>query len=206
MNFKCLLATLSLAAAASTPAFSATIDFTGANNSLGHSQTFGSGAGSVTAYAFNTNGSNASLFGKNGGGSENGLGITGTLDNEITSSTFIQLNVSNLTTPFSLAIGSTQSQEGFSVYVSNTLGSLGTLYQDIHTPTSDPFSTALISTTDTYVSVTADGNPSGVGNVLLDTLTTSPATTSPVPEPSSLVLLGTGILSAAGALRRKLSA
>ena len=44
----------------------------------------------------------------------------------------------------------------------------------------------------------------GADNVLVNTLTYTPA--SPTPEPSSLIMLGTGILGAAGAIRRKLCA
>jgi hypothetical protein len=51
---------------------------------------------------------------------------------------------------------------------------------------------------DHFVSITADNEDS---NVLLDGLTTTVT-----PEPNSLLLLGTGIIAAAGALRKKLAA
>ena len=68
------------------------------------------------------------LFAKTGGGDENGLGLAGTDDNEITAATFIQLTVptvpgSSLKT---LSLGSVQSGELAEIFFSKTLGTLGT--------------------------------------------------------------------------------
>ncbi len=185
---------LSLVTACASPAFCDTINFAGPDTTYGHSKTYGS----VTAYAFNNNGSNRNLYGKNDGGSEHGVGISGNSDNEINSGSFLQLNTSSISGPFSLSIGSTQLTEGFGVYFSSVLGSIGTLQHDYTDPGTDPFSTMNFSVpVGDFISIRADGS----GNVLLDSLTTAAT-----PEPSSLLLLGTGILGAAGFLRRKLSA
>ena len=198
LNIKLVLATLCLGTATASPAFCDAVNFTGNNSTLGHSQTYGS----LTAYAFGSNGASLDLYGKKEGGSENGVGISGTSDNEITTSTFVQLDIAKLYgDPFSLTVGSTQKIEGFDVYASNTLGSLGTEIAAFPEPGADPFATPYFSTADRYVSIEADRTSGGNQNVLLDSLTTAAT-----PEPNSLMLFGTGILAAAGVVRRRLAA
>lgn len=201
MNVKLCLAALSLVALTAAPAFSDTINFNNPTGELNHSQMYSSGSSSVTVYGFNNNGSNRDLFGKNDGGSEHGVGIDDASDNEITTTTFVQVDISALTGPFTLSIGSTQDVEGFNIFASNALGTLGTEIGHFPTPGSDPFTTGLISTSDKFISIQANGNSDSSNNVLLDSLTTAST-----PEPSSLILLGTGILGLAGVVRRKISA
>jgi hypothetical protein len=185
-----LLLVFAVAPAAKADTF--TFIFPGTHTgTLGTSQAFTSGGVTITAYGFSSQGHATNLFGKTEGGDETGLGLVGTTDNEITTTSFIQLDMANLwaknPTAFSLSIGSVQAGEGWSIYGSNTLGDRGTLLMSGTTDFPNSFSFASIPTSFRYITIQASSH-----DVLLNGLsaTTHNATT---PEPATMTLLGTGL-------------
>jgi hypothetical protein len=207
MKYKLATALIFAAAFAGT-AFCDTISFATPTGDLGTSHTYTLGSTSVTAYGYNfgfPNNTATDLYGKNAGGTESGLGIANTgSEHEITSSTFISLDVSQISGPFSLSIGSTQGNEGFVLCFETSKGVTGgSRCTSYNAPLGDPDVVSGLSLPggDSFITIRQDGRPED-GNVLLDSIT---YTTAATPEPSSLMLLGTGILGAAGVIRRKLS-
>ena len=111
----------------------------GSNASVGSaSQSYTVSGFTITAYGYDNSGGVGSphtLYFKNLGVSERGLGITGTPDNELQVNGagvplhFIQLDLSSILalnfTSGQIEVGSIQSGESWNLYGSNTLGSLG---------------------------------------------------------------------------------
>ena len=148
-------------------------------------------------------GTPTNLYGKNGGGDENGVGINAGSDREIVGNYFVQLDFTTLQAALSNAtaeieIGSVQSGETFSIYGSNTVGKPGTLLINsanldetfLSLPKFDQYS---------YYSV---GAPSG--NVLVSAISVQDCGTccAQVPEPGAMTLLGCG-LAGVGLLRKR---
>lgn len=108
------------------------VSFNTPTGTLPASQTYNVAGVPITAYGFANDGTPKALFGKNQGGTESGLGISGSNSaNEITTANFVQLDLRNLITSNAtgvcLLVNSVQSGEAYNVYGSNTLGSIGTL-------------------------------------------------------------------------------
>lgn len=195
-----LLFILSAAARAETVTFNFDTCGNGTtkNASCGSSTTYTVDGFTIIATAFPAPGSTGTLFAKQGGGDENGLGLTNdpTHDNEITAGSFIQLNLDVAggvipVVPLTIVMDSSTGSDAWKLYESNTSGATSGTVEA--TGTNELAFT--IDPADDFLDVTATG-----GNVLLHSL----SFTAPTPEPSGLMLLGTGILGLAGVVRRKL--
>lgn len=183
-----LLSMATLAVASATTTF----NFNVPSGTLGNSQVYTVGGVSITAYGFNGSSSPTDLYGKNGGGDENGVGLAGETNSEINvGQGFIQLGLSGLVGPFTITIGSTTGSDAWKIIGSNMLGSAtGTAIlsggdESPHT----------ITTSAKYLTVEATA-----GNVLLDQFTA----TSSVPEPGAISLVASGLaLIGMSRLKRK---
>lgn len=179
-------------------------NFDSPTGTLGVSQAYSSNDLGITAYGFSSAGTSTDLYGKQDGGDENGLGISGLANNEIGGSAFIQLCLvlvedGGLQNPqFDLAIGSVQNGEGYAIYGSNVMGSLGNLI--LTGNLDETFFSVPGAVNYKFLSIQAT-----TGNVLVSSLS---AAASPTPEPGSLVLFGSGLtlLGACISRRMKLAA
>ena len=192
---------LALGLAAQCRADTVTFDFASPTGKLGTSQVYISDGETLTAYGFRIGKGDTitptDLYGKQSGPDENGLGINFDpgKDHEISAQTFVQLDISGLSSStIGLDIGSVQAREGFAVYGSNTLGSLGTwISSGGHNMDGVLFTNNYAGYQ--FLDITATNN-----NVVLGALT---ATTSPTPEPATLGMLGGGLLLVGGMRLRK---
>jgi hypothetical protein len=169
------------------------VTFTFQENGLGNlgaTSTFTETGLSITAYAS----SGQTLYAKNGGGDETGLGITSdpSGDWEIYPGTFIQLKGAGVAIT-SLLLGSVQSGDGdtATIYYSTTLGVLGTL---LGTLTSDGTFNIPLADQGGYIGISA-----GAGNILLDSATGQ----ATVPDAPRTFLLFGFALTALGMMKRK---
>jgi hypothetical protein len=165
---------------------------------LGSTQVETSTAGgyTITAKGYSAiNGSLTALFGKTGGGDENGLGIHSdpTGNNEIWGTTFIQLDVQSAIsaglTGFNFSMGSSTSNEAWKVFGSNSAGGLS-LSSVLAAGTDE--ATHTLAGGYRYYDFFYDPSHSGTGgkNVLLHQF----AAVTSVPEPSTWAMLILGFM------------
>ncbi|MGD0468501.1 MAG: PEP-CTERM sorting domain-containing protein [Terriglobales bacterium] len=193
------LIVLAVACVMAPAAFASTItwDFaTASNASLGSkTHTYTEDGISITATG------SKDLYYKVDGGDETGLGLVGESDHEIEKGQSIVLNLGGLfskdVTGLTLTLGSIQKGE-----VGYVCDAFADCMKFDYTKDFKPVSIMKL-----YSDMIAHGAVNGQltvtackGDVLIDQL----QATATVPEPSSLLLMGSGVLAMAGVVRRKL--
>jgi hypothetical protein len=194
-----LLSVVAFVCVAATCASADTVTFN-FSSTTGTSTTQSYTAGGLTITATGT----SDLFFKNGGGDETGLGLVGTSQNEITPGQSITFDLSSLfsanISSLSIALGSIQPgrsggpNEGGQVCGAGTCISFGPSQSGQLVDITSLFD-AMKAANNGSLTVTATS-----GNVLVDEI----QVTTTVPEPNSLLLLGSGVFAVAGAFRKRL--
>ncbi len=175
------------------------------------------GAFTLTGYGYNADNTPHNLYWKHNGGDENGLGLTGTRDNELTLqnnatqiANYIQIDVSQvfkISPTGQIRLGSTTNGEAYDLWGSNTQGSLGTKILNAGTSDNTFFNIpnwgqyAYIGVTVHPYPIPNTGgttSPHAYDNVLMGAISVCP-----IPEPTSFVLAAFGIAGAGLLLRRR---
>ena len=181
------------------PAFATPINFDFSqfgSGDLGHSRNFTAGAYTLNITAWMNNFVQGDLFYQNRGFDEVGLGIANTPDgdNEIQAPSFLQLDMSQLNskgvTSLNISFNSVQPGEGWKEGLSDMSGFYEAL--SAHSGGTDAGLT-ITNGVHRYIDIGATSH-----DVMLHSSTASPA-----PEPSSLLLLGSGLIGMGSYFRRK---
>ena len=113
---------------------------------------------------------------------------------------------SGLSTATTNLLGAASSGAGAYSFASNlalTAGDTYYFYEDFQFPAGQVYGSSGAGSDNFFVTDSSAGTFIDTGNILDFTVQGTPTTTSVTPEPSSFVLLGTGVLSIVGVLKRR---
>ena len=184
------------------PAFAGPVTFNFeqfGDGDIGHSRNFTAGGLTLNVTAWMTNFVNGDMYFNNRGFDETGLGIANTSEghNEIQSPSFLQLDMSTLQSKgintITLSFQSVQAGEGWKEGESTVSGFYAGL--NAHSGGTDAGVT-ITDSTHRYIDI---------GATSFDVLLGAATVNNPAPEPSSLLLLGSGLISMGGFLKRKMT-
>ncbi|HXA38496.1 MAG TPA: PEP-CTERM sorting domain-containing protein [Phenylobacterium sp.] len=208
-----LLACAAMAVATGANATTLVFDFSLAphQNDVGPTETYTVGGLSIYASGFNWSGAATDLYGKHGGGDENGLGLNNdpTGDHEIHyHSGFVQLDLSDfvghvLAGSTTFGTNSVTGGEAWTVYGANTAGSLVGAVQ-LATGTNEAVNQVLPGLGAYRFFDFVETAPQGGENFLITKITTTATTVQQgVPEPASWALMSIGVGGLGALLRRR---
>ena len=194
---KFILSSLIVGVFSVVPAFADSTDsftFTSNLGNLGSSDTFKSGAASLTFAGYGDPGMVSNLFEKNEGPSEMGIGLALGTDHEIAGPFVLQMDLQQILAlnPSSVILGvnSIQGPDTYQIWGSKTAGNAGKLLATNQTSTSFNLSKDLQYR---YITVA-----SPTGSVLVDSLVATVPGFDSTPEPGSAALLLFGLAGLVG--------
>jgi len=157
---------------------------------LGTSQTYTTNGLTITAYGFTNSSTPTALYGNNACGTSNdGLGTAGVANNQISTKTWVQLDLSQLISKgaqnVTMVVNGIQCSEGYDIYGSTSQGTLGTLLVANATAANKGFSVPSYPAF-AFISIRAHSGTVLVGSISATILGPCPCTISIAAPPVTL--------------------